>query len=130
MHQLVSTVQGRLAPGRTAVDCVRAAFPAGSMTGAPKVRTMRVLDRLEGGARGVYSGALGYFSLSGAADLSVVIRTAVVTDDRVTYGVGGAIVTLSDPAEEFAETMVKAVPLRTLTGAELTARTPGRRTDG
>ncbi|MFI2615355.1 chorismate-binding protein [Streptomyces sp. NPDC018584] len=57
-------------------------------------------------------------------------RTAVVTDDRVTYGVGGAIVTLSDPAEEFAETMVKAVPLRTLTGAELTARTPGRRTHG
>ncbi|WP_367042018.1 aminodeoxychorismate synthase component I [Streptomyces sp. Je 1-332] len=130
-HQLVSTVQGRLAAGLGAVDCVRSAFPAGSMTGAPKARTMRIIDRLEDGPRGVYSGALGYFSLSGAADLSVVIRTAVVTEQSVTYGVGGAIVTLSDAEREYEETVVKSAPLRFVTGADLDhprTREPASRT--
>ncbi|MBS1698751.1 MAG: aminodeoxychorismate synthase component I [Actinobacteria bacterium] len=115
VHQLVSTVRSRLAD--TPVACVRAAFPPGSMTGAPKLRTMDILDRLEGGPRGLYSGALGYFSFDGAVDLSVVIRTLIAHDGGLDYGVGGAIVSLSDPEEEYAETVVKARPLLRLTGA-------------
>jgi para-aminobenzoate synthetase len=123
VHQMVSTVSSQLDAQSSPVACVRAAFPPGSMTGAPKLRTMAIIDELEAGARGVYSGAVGYFSLGGAVDLSVVIRTLVVRGEILRYGVGGAIVTLSDSDEEYAETVVKAAPLlRLLGGAEF----PGR----
>ena len=108
VHQLVSTIRGTLRTEASAVDCVRATFPGGSMTGAPKLRTMQIIDRLEAGPRGFYSGALGWFGLSGAADLSIVIRTITATGRGVTFGVGGAIIALSDAEDEYEETVVKS----------------------
>jgi para-aminobenzoate synthetase len=108
VHQLVSSVSGGLRPDLGPLDAVRACFPPGSMTGAPKRRTMEIIDELEGAARGVYSGAIGYFGAGGTCDLSVAIRTIVIDAGRATIGAGGAIVVDSDPEEEIAEMLLKA----------------------
>ncbi|WP_426997279.1 chorismate-binding protein [Pseudarthrobacter sp. N5] len=128
VHQLVSTIDAKLRPGAPRAEAVAAAFPAGSMTGAPKISTMAILDRLEDSPRGVYSGAIGYFSLNGATDLAVAIRTLVVNAPRtgadgagkaeLTLGVGGAITADSSPQEEYEEIRVKAYGVLSALGAE------------
>jgi para-aminobenzoate synthetase len=108
VHQLVSTITGTLEADRTPVQCVRTCFPGGSMTGAPKLRTMGIIDDIEREARGVYSGGLGYFGADGSVDLSIVIRTIVMRPGATTIGAGGAIVMQSDAEEEFDEVLLKA----------------------
>lgn len=105
--QMVSTVQAQLRDGATAIDLLHACWPPGSMTGAPKVRAMEIIEALEPMRRGPYAGAIGYFDAGGAMDLSVVIRTAIVHGDQVSVQVGGAVVADSDPADELAETQAK-----------------------
>jgi para-aminobenzoate synthetase component 1 len=111
VHQLVSTVSAQLAPGADALDAVAALFPAGSMTGAPKISAMRILTGLEDGPRGIYAGVFGYLGLDGALDLAMVIRSIVLTADGASIGTGGGITALSVPAEEVEETRLKAAPL-------------------
>lgn len=119
VHQLVTTVQAQLRPRKAAgVRAAEALFPPGSMTGAPKRRSVELLDELEAEPRGVYSGVLGAFSRCGAVDLSVVIRTAVVADGEVTIGTGGAITIDSHPEAEAEETVAKADALLRAFGVE------------
>ncbi|KAI8879940.1 ADC synthase [Backusella circina FSU 941] len=113
VHHLVSTVRGQLRENVTAVHAVQTCFPPGSMTGAPKLRSVQLLDDLEQQKpRGVYSGCLGYLSLDGSADFNVVIRTAVASTKengavQMSVGGGGAITFLSDPEQEWKETLLK-----------------------
>jgi len=108
VFQLVSTITGRLRRDCDAIDLVRAAFPPGSMTGAPKIAAMRMIDRIEPVRRGVYAGAVGWFDLRGGFDLSVVIRTLLLEKGRAHLHVGGAIVADSRPADERDESIDKA----------------------
>lgn len=108
VHHLVSTVSGRVRTDRDRVDLLRALFPGGSMTGAPKVRAMQIIDELESEERGVYSGSIGYLSLDGRLDFNIVIRTLAIAAGRAHLRVGGGIVADSDPEAEYRETLDKA----------------------
>lgn len=110
MH-IVSKVSGRVRDGMTAVDVVRATFPAGTLTGAPKVRAMEIIDELEPTRRGLYGGGIGYFDLAGNTDLCIAIRTLVFRDGMAHVQAGAGIVADSDPATEFQETLNKAMAL-------------------
>ena len=116
VHQLVSTVAGQLKPGLTALEAIASAFPAGSMTGAPKRRAVEHLARLERGPRGIYSGALGYLSDNGAVDLAMIIRSVVITPAGWSIGAGGGITALSEPDAEVAEARLKAAALLAVLG--------------
>lgn len=119
VHHLVSSVTARIAAGRSAADVLRATLPAGSITGAPKIRAMEIIAALEPSERGVYAGAIGYLSVSGTMDTNVAIRTAVApavthagdVNRRVYFSAGGGIVADSDPEQEYAETLDKAAGL-------------------
>jgi len=111
VHHLVSSVRGRLGPGATATNLLRATFPAGSITGAPKHRAQQIIHELEPSARGPYCGSVVWMGWDGAMDSSVAIRTATVTQESVTIQAGGGIVADSDPAAEYEELLVKIRPL-------------------
>ena len=114
VHHLEATISGRLREDRDAIDALRALFPAGSITGAPKLRAMQVLEEVEPEPRGVYCGAIGYLGLDGAADFAVAIRTAVLHDGLLRWSAGGGIVWDSDPAAEWREVLSKAEGFRAL----------------
>jgi para-aminobenzoate synthetase len=108
------------------VQLVRACFPGGSMTGAPKLRTMSIIDDIEREARGIYSGSIGYFGLDESVDLSIVIRTVVMRPGMTTIGAGGAIVMQSDPQGEFDEILLKArAPMSAIAEAVTGSGGPG-----
>ena len=113
VYHLVSVVKGTLAPQYDAVDLIRATFPGGSITGCPKIRSMEIIDELESDRRHIYTGAIGYISFHGTMDLSIAIRTATVSGNRLSFSVGGGIVYDSDPQKEFEETLHKGQTLMT-----------------
>jgi len=122
VSHLVSTVNGTLAEGVGPVDCLMAAFPGGSITGAPKIRSMEIIEELEPVKRSIYTGAIGYISFDGNMDTSIVIRTFVAKGKKVYFSVGGGIVADSDPEKEYAETLDKASALMASLGVRPAAK--------
>jgi para-aminobenzoate synthetase component 1 len=108
VHHLVSTVTGKLAEDKTAIDLLRACFPGGSITGAPKFRAMEIIEELEPNRRGLYCGAIGYVGFDGNMDTNIAIRTAVYSDDEIRFYAGGGVVADSELAKEYRETLDKA----------------------
>jgi para-aminobenzoate synthetase component 1 len=117
VHHLVATVTGRLAEGRDAIDLLRASFPGGSITGAPKVRAMEIIDELEPTERSVYTGAIGYFTF-GRMAMNIAIRTLIQSRGMLYWYAGGGIVADSVPSAEYEETVAKALGLRRALGME------------
>ncbi len=119
VHQLVSDVSGQLSEGNTSLDALAALFPGGSMTGAPKIRAMELIEKLEVEKRAGYSGAIGWIAQSGDMELGMVIRTAIFEDDKVSIGIGGGITSDSAPEAEHEEIQLKATALASTLGAQL-----------
>jgi len=127
MH-IVSNVEGRIDPNHDALDALAAGFPAGTVSGAPKVRAMEIIDELEVARRGVYGGAVGYFAANGTMDTCIALRTAVVKDNTVYVQAGGGVVADSDPEAEYQESCNKARALiRAAEEAVAFAEESGRR---
>jgi anthranilate/para-aminobenzoate synthase component I len=117
VFHLVSTVTGKIKNGVQCIDVLKACFPGGSITGAPKIRAMEIIDELEPKNRGVYTGSIGYLGFNGTMDTNIVIRTIIVKDRKAYFHVGGGIVADSDPELEYTETLDKARALiQVLTG--------------
>tara|TARA_R110002110_G_scaffold415807_1_gene656401 strand:- start:5173 stop:6504 length:1332 start_codon:yes stop_codon:yes gene_type:complete len=119
VHHLISTVQGTLAPEYDAIDVIKATFPGGSITGAPKIRAMEIIAEIEPTARGAYCGSMGYIGFDGGMDLSILIRTFVKKGEDITFQAGGAIVSDSDPEAEYQETLDKAAALKRVLCAQI-----------
>jgi para-aminobenzoate synthetase component 1 len=115
-------VEGKLGRGKDRIDLLKATFPGGSITGAPKVRAMEIIDELEPTRRGIYTGSVGYLGFDGGMDLNIVIRTFVIKGGRVYFQVGGGIVSDSEPAMEYQETLDKARALMSALGLQSAAR--------
>ena len=118
VHHMVATVQGELRPGVAAADIMQAMMPGGSITGAPKIRAMQIIDELEKNRRSLYTGAIGYIGRNGRSAFNIAIRTLLVEDKKLSYQAGGGIVIDSDPATEYEETLHKGRGLFQLLGGE------------
>ena len=114
VHHLISTVKAKLKTGTSPIEAIKATFPMGSMTGAPKVSAMKIIEELESTKRGLYSGAVGYFTPQGDFDFNVVIRSILYNATRsyISFSVGSAITAKSDPSKEYEECLVKAKAMR------------------
>ena len=127
VHHLVSTVRGELRDDCDNIDLLKACFPGGSITGAPKLRAMEIIEELEPHRRGVYCGSIGYIGADGGMDLNIAIRTLIYSDGRIRFWVGGGIVADSVMTEEFQETMDKAKAMLQMLRQEPQLRPGARR---
>ena len=114
VHHLVSIIVAKLRSGKTAVDVLRSCFPGGSITGAPKLRAMQIIDELEPHRRGLYCGTIGYIGFDGDMDSNIAIRTAVICKNQLSFYAGGGIVADSDAPKEYTETLDKASSFTTI----------------